>query len=228
VIGAGVLLYIAKSPASGSGAASDAAYQALARNYANAGPPQPYTLGNPSAPVTIEEFADFECPVCGRYAVITEPDVRTRIVQAGQAYYKFYDLPLPQHRNSMAASNAAACAADQGKFWEMHDQLFNGQADWGLGPDETEVTTNVRPIFLRYAKAIGLNTDQWASCYDAHKDQPRVSANLAEGFRRKIDQTPTFYVNGKMLPPGEFTFDQLQQAVTQAAQAGHAAPTPKP
>ncbi|MGH7621153.1 MAG: DsbA family protein, partial [Gemmatimonadaceae bacterium] len=89
-----------------------------------------YLLGNPNAPVQVMEFADFECPACGNFAVITEPDVRTRIVNTGLASYRFFDFPLPMHKNTMVASNAAACAADQGKFWEMHDALFRNQPEW--------------------------------------------------------------------------------------------------
>ena len=74
-----------------------------------------YLRGDPNAPVTIIEFADFECPGCGQYANITEPDVRTRIIDAGLANFRYYDYPLPMHANTMAASLAASCAAEAGE-----------------------------------------------------------------------------------------------------------------
>lgn len=219
VIGVGAILYFMKNPAaSGGGSTADAQYAALKASYAKAGPPQPYVLGNASAPVTIEEFADFECPQCGRYATITEPDVQKRIIEPGLALYKYYDFPLPMHKNTQAASNAAACADEQGKFWPMHDALFAGQDAWGLGPNEAEVTYNPKPIFLGYAKTIGLNTDQWEKCFDAHKYQSRINANAAEALKRNVNATPTFFVNGKMVT-GATSYDNLKKLVDEAAAA---------
>lgn len=224
VVGVAAILYFMKSPPAGeSSEDAQAAYAKLQRDYAKAGPPKPYTLGNPNAPVVIEEFADFECPVCGSYATVTEPDVRSKIIAAGLAYYKYYDFPLAQHHNTMFASNAAACADEQGKFWEMHDQLFGGQDAWGLNPDgATQVTDNPKPIFMGYAKTIGLNMPQFEQCYDSSKYQMRIEANAAEGFRRNVNQTPTFYVNGKMML-GSQPYDALKKAVDDATAAAAAA-----
>jgi protein-disulfide isomerase len=106
--------------------------------------------------VKIIEFADFECPGCGNFATVTEPDVRKRIIEPGLANMTFYDFPLPQHKNSRAAHNAAACAADQGKFWEMHDRLFNSQDQWN-----TQATDNPKPFFEKYASDMGLDAKTW-------------------------------------------------------------------
>ena len=224
VIGVAAILYFMKNPAAeGGGADAQAAYAQLQKDYAKAGPPQPYTLGNPNAPVVIEEFADFECPVCGSYATVTEPDVRSKIIATGLAYYKYYDFPLAQHHNTLFASNAAACANAQGKFWEMHDQLFNGQDAWGLNPDgATQVTDNPKSIFMGYAKTIGLNMPEFEQCYDTRKYQSRVEANAAEGFRRNVNQTPTFYINGKLMV-GSQPYDAIKQAVDDATAAAAAA-----
>src|SRR3954469_25037207 len=80
-----------------------------------------YVIGQASAPVEVTEFGDFECPQCGRFATLTEPDVRNRLVNAGKVRIRYIDYPLPMHRNTWNASRAAACADEQGKFWEMHD-----------------------------------------------------------------------------------------------------------
>lgn len=221
VLGIAAILYLAKRPASAT-VDQNAVYDSLQRSYAKAGPPQPHVLGNPKAPVVIEEFADFECPSCGRYATITEPDVRKNIIGTGQAFYKYYDFPLPMHHNSQAASNAAACAEEQGKFWEMHDQLFAGQDQWGLSASENgEVTDNPRSIFEGYARTIGLNIPQWDQCYDSRKYQSRINANAAEAFRRHVDETPTFYINGK-IAVGAQSYDDMQKLVD-AARADTAA-----
>ena len=179
-----------------------------------------YLLGNANAPVQIMEFADFECPACGNFAVITEPDVRSRIVNTGLASYRFFDFPLPMHKNTMAASNAAACAADQGKFWEMHDQLFRNQPDWN-----TEATDSPKKIFLGYAKALGLNTDTWEKCFDNQTHQARILANQAEGNRRRVQSTPTFVI-GTRLIPGAMSYDVFKAYVDSAAKEAPAAPKP--
>ena len=176
-----------------------------------------YLMGNANAPVQIMEFADFECPACGNFSVITEPDVRTRIVNSGLASYRFFDYPLPMHKNTMAASNAAACAADQGKFWEMHDELFRNQPEWN-----GEATDNPKKIFLGYVKALGINTDTWEKCFDEQTHQPRILANQAEGARRKVQSTPTFVIGTRMIP-GAMSYDVFKAYVDSATKEAPAA-----
>jgi protein-disulfide isomerase len=177
-----------------------------------------YLLGDSTAPVQILEFADYECPACAQYATITEPDVRTRLVETGRASVRYFDFPLEQHRNTVGASNAAACAADQGKFWEMHDKLFAGQTEWN-----TQATSNPKRIFARYAQEIGLNGAQWEQCFDSQKHSRRIQANKAEGERRQVRSTPTFIIGSRMIP-GSLPYDMLKalvdSAATQAAVTG--------
>jgi protein-disulfide isomerase len=175
-----------------------------------------YFIGSPNAPVEIIEFADFECPACAQFATITEPDVRSRIVQAGTASYRFYDFPLQQHKNSMAASLAAACANDQGKFWEMHDRIFQGQDEWN-----TQATSRPRGIFSDYARGLGLNVAAWEKCFDSRKHQGAIEASRNEGLRRQIQQTPTFIINDRHYP-GAPNYDEFKARVDSAAR------TPRP
>lgn len=177
-----------------------------------------YLLGNPNAPVQVMEFADFECPACGNFSVITEPDVRARIVNTGLASYRFFDFPLPMHKNTMAASNAAACAADQGKFWEMHDALFRNQPEWN-----GEATSEPKKIFLGYVKTLGLDTDAWEKCFDEQKHQNRILANQAEGSRRQVQSTPTFVIGTRMIP-GALNYDQFKAYVDSASKESRTAP----
>jgi protein-disulfide isomerase len=169
-----------------------------------------YLLGNANAPVQILEFADFECPACGNFSVITEPDVRARIINTGLASYRFFDFPLQMHKNTIAASNAAACAADQGKFWEMHDELFRNQPEWN-----GEATDNPKKVFLGYVKALGINSDSWEKCFDAQTHQPRILANQAEGARRNVQSTPTFVIGTRMIPGG-MSYDVFKAYVDSA------------
>jgi protein-disulfide isomerase len=169
-----------------------------------------YTMGRPDAPVQILEFADFECPACGNYSVVTEPDVRKRIIDPGLARVTYYDFPLPQHKNTMVASEAAACANDQGKFWEMHDRLFQGQTDWN-----TEATSDPVSVMKGYAQAIGLDVDKWRDCVESRAHQRDIDANKAEGERRQVNQTPTFVIGNRMVP-GALTDDQMKAFVDSA------------
>jgi protein-disulfide isomerase len=171
------------------------------------GPAEGYTYGKADAPVKIMEFADFECPACGTFAVITEPDVRKRLLDTGMASLTFYDFPLPMHKNTAFAHNAAACAGEQGKFWEMHDKLFGSQDQWN-----GEATDNPKPFFEKYASDLGLNSSQWLSCYDARKFQKRIEANMAEGMRRKVGSTPTFIIGDKMYG-SVLPYDEIKKLV---------------
>jgi protein-disulfide isomerase len=207
VIGASLLAYAAsRKPDAGVVAPTP-----INVDPATAGPPHGYLIGKPDAPVKIIEFADFECPACGRFATITEPDVRKRLVEAGLANLTYYDFPLPQHRNSQPASNAAACADDEGKFWPMHDAIFANQDQWN-----TEATDDPKPFFMKYASDIGLDTKKFESCYDARAHQKRIEANFAEGARRKVNSTPTFYV-GDVAYRSALSYDELKAIVDSAA-----------
>ena len=214
LVGVGGLAYVALKPE-----AAIAPPAELPADLAELGPPQPYVKGDPNAPVQIHEFADFECPSCARFAVITEPDVRTRIVDAGRANLSYYDLPLPQHLHSYPASHAAACADEQNRFWEMHDKIYEAQDSWSTGR-----TNNPKSIFRDMARTLGLNLTQWEECYDSKKYQRRIDANHAEAIRKGINSTPSFIVNGRVLR-GAISFDELNRVVTEAAAAAQSGDT---
>lgn len=166
-----------------------------------------YVMGNPSAPIEVIEFADFECPSCGQYAALTEPDVRTRLVNTGQVRVRYMDFPLDMHPNTWDASLAASCANDQGKFWEMHDQIFATQDKWN-----GEATKRPRGVLADLAKGLGLDMDKYNACMDAETHRAQIQANQAEGVRRQVGQTPTFLI-GDQLIPGAIPFDQFKKIV---------------
>src|SRR5512132_3996401 len=118
-----------------------------------------HVRGNPDAPVTLEEFADFQCPPCSQFApfaeeLLREYDSRLRIV--------FRNFPLPGHEHAREAALAAEAAGLQGKFWEMHDTLYREQEGWSKAP-------NARELFEWYAGTLGLNMDQFKKDMDSDK-----------------------------------------------------------
>ena len=185
-----------------------------------------YLLGKADAPVQVLEFADFECPACGQFYVLTEPDVRQRMIETGEISYRFLDYPLPMHKNTWPASHAAACANEQGKFWQMHDQLFQAQDQWN-----GEATSRPKGVFKKYAEAIGLDVGKWEQCFDEQKYLRNIQANRGEAERRMVGSTPTFVIGSRMVP-GSISFDKFKAYVDSAkADAGltpaSAAPVPK-
>ena len=166
-----------------------------------------YVMGSPTAPVEIIEYGDFECGGCAQFAIVTEPDVRAKLVQPGHARFRFMDFPLQMHPNSVPAHLAAACANDQGKFWEMHDQLFQNQHKWNA-----QVTRNPKGQFESYAEAIGLDLDAWETCYDDRKHVPKIQASVAQGNQLRVNSTPSFVIGGRLYSRG-MSYDDMKKVV---------------
>ncbi|HEX4934798.1 MAG TPA: DsbA family protein [Gemmatimonadaceae bacterium] len=180
-----------------------------------------YLLGRPDAPVQVLEFADFECPACGQFYVLTEPDVRQRLIETGEISYRFFDFPLPGHKNTWPASNAAACANEQGKFWPMHDLIFQQQDRWNGA-----ATSRPKSVFKEFAETIELDVAKWEQCFDDQKYLKNIQAHEAEAVRRQVAQTPTFIIGSRMVP-GSISFDKFKAYVDSAkAEAPAAAPAP--
>jgi protein-disulfide isomerase len=177
-----------------------------------------YLMGNPNAPVQVVEFADFECPTCAQFATGVEPEIRTKLIATGQVAIRFYDFPLPIHKNTWAASIAAACANDQGKFFEMHDRLFISQSDWN-----SRATGAPKLEFKKYVAAIGLDIAKWEACFDKRAHIATIKGNMAEGLRRGVDGTPTFFIGDKNIA-GSPPYDTFKQMVDEALAAKGAAP----
>ncbi|MCU0625700.1 MAG: DsbA family protein [Gemmatimonadaceae bacterium] len=182
-----------------------------------------YTVGKADAPVEVWEFADFECPTCGRVGVLMEPDIRKNYIETGKIRFTFYDYPLVNaHPNTMPAHNAAACADDQGKFWPLHDRLLEGQAEWnGM------VTKSPRKVIAGYAEQLGLDMGKWNACMDASTHEGRIRANYAFGLTQQVAGTPTFYVDGRAVP-GVPSYDQLARIIEDAIAARQNAARPIP
>ena len=213
VVGVGALAYVATRPRATARTVDPATIVA--------GEPQGYLLGKPDAPVQVIEFADFECPACGQFATLSEPDIRKRLIEPGTISYRFYDYPLPMHKNTWPASNAAACADEQGKFWEFHDLLYQTQDRWN-----GEATDNPDKVMKDYARGLGLNASQFDQCIDSKKYQAKIQAHLSIAEQRKIMQTPTFIIGDQQVAAA-LPYDELAKYINTAlAKAGNTPATP--
>jgi protein-disulfide isomerase len=144
-----------------------------------------------------------------------------RIVDAGLANFRFYDYPLTElHGNTMIAHLAASCANDQGKFWEMHDLIFQGQYDWN-----TQATREPRRVLDTYAQKVGLDMNVYDQCLSTRKNLAQIEANKQAGVARAVSSTPTLVIGDKVYPGG-LTYDRLKKVVdsTIAAMPGATAP----
>jgi protein-disulfide isomerase len=164
-----------------------------------------FTLGSDSAPVEVIEYADFECPACASFATIQMPTVRDQLIATGKVRWRFRDFPLPMHQYSRFAALAAQCAGEQGKFWEMHDQLFfnHSWAQTGRNPSR---------LFRDFARTAGLDVDKYDACMDSQRYAGRIEASRQEGERLLVDGTPTFFINGQRFG-GPNTSDGFKAAV---------------
>ena len=172
-----------------------------------------YPLGSDSAPVQVDEYADFQCPACQRFAILTLPDVMDRLVKTGRIRWRFYDFPLEGHRNSLPAHEAAACVGEQGKFWAMHDLLYYNQRDW-----EAESGRSLVRKLRGYAEKAGADLGRYEECTQSQRYLARLKASLRLGLNRGVNSTPTFVI-GTLMIPGSLPYDSLKALIDNASRA---------
>lgn len=143
-------------------------------------------MGKKKAPVTIVEYSDFECPFCARGAQ-TMDQIKEQYVDDGKVKIVFKHFPLAFHKNAQKAGEAAECAGDQGKFWEMHDKMFENQ--------KSLMVDNLK----QYAADLGLKADKFNTCLDEGKYAQKVMDDMADGKRNGVSGTPAFFVNDVMV-----------------------------
>jgi protein-disulfide isomerase len=179
--------------------------------------PNGTNLGDPNAKVKIEVFEDFQCKYCKQYTQETEPQVISDLVATGKAYYVFHNFPLldtdPNFPDSHQAANAAECAADQNRFWEMHQLLYANSTETAGEFSNDRLTA--------FAKAVGLDMNQFNTCFTANKHKDIIDQNIALGAQMGVKGTPSIFVNGKDVAPGTTpNFQQISDAVQKAATGG--------
>lgn len=171
---------------------------------ANAGDPgaePPHVLGPPTAPAHLEEFGDFECPPCGMFHPILE---QMHQEFGDRLAITFREFPLvPAHQHALAAASAAEAAGLQGKFWEMHDLLYERQKTW-----KTEF--DVRPVFEGYAREIGLDLERYRRDMAGEVVAQRIMQDGKRGHSLDVKGTPTVFLNGLEVPFESLAAERLR------------------
>ena len=168
-----------------------------------------YTKGSESAPVEITEYADYQCPFCQTFATLQMPTIEERLIRTGKLRWRYRDFPLQQHQFARLAAHSAACADEQGKYWEQHDRIYEGQGDWAAARDAGD-------HFRNYARTIGLDLARYDDCMESAKYAGRIQASLEEGTRAGVASTPTLLV-GNRLYQGRIDADAIRRLVDSLA-----------
>ncbi len=183
---------------------------APARRMGAPGAQPPHTKGGESAPVVIEEFADYQCPPCGNMHPVLQKIVddygeRVRVV--------FRNYPLQQiHKNAFTAARAAEAAALQGRFWQMNDIIYKNQEQWKDSPEP-------RPLFQAYASRIGLNVEKFKADMENPTVTSRIIADAERGGSLGVSGTPTIFLNGRELTADQSLSEPKLRAQIDAALA---------
>jgi len=141
------------------------------------------SLGRRDAPVTIVEFSDYQCPFCRQFVSTTLPAIKSAYVDSGKVRYVFRDFPIDHiHPYARKASEAARCAGDQGKYWEMHDLLFQNQQS--LAPDQLP----------GLGSKLGLDAGAFNACLSSSKYAGAIQQNYGDGSAAGVRGTPSFVI----------------------------------
>lgn len=160
--------------------------------------------------VTLVEFSDFECPACGATAPAVK-DLLAAYPDQIQLVYRHFPLD-GLHKYARLAAYASEAAANQGKFWEMHDVLFEKQAEWSAADD-------VKATFVGYAQELELDADKFVEDLDSQEIKDKVNKDVTDGNLAKVQATPTFFINGQQTTGfGSPNFNELMDAALATSQ----------
>lgn len=155
-------------------------------------PADAHALGPADAPVTIVEFADFQCPFCRDFALVMQPQIIKDYVDTGKVRFIYRHLAFLGNE-SVRAAEASECAGDQGKFWEYHDTLFE---NWGGENVGAFSDANL----VAFATPLGLDTPTFTACLDSGRYAQRVQDEKKAAGDLGVTSTPTIFINGERLP----------------------------
>ena len=160
--------------------------------------------GDKEAKATLIEYSDFQCPACGSYYPILKKVSEDLGAQVKFAYRHF---PLPQHKNAKLAATVAEAAGKQGKFWEMHDLIFQNQSDWSEDK-------NAAVIFAKYAQDLQLDLAKFQTDIADEEIKAKIENDYKSGVKAGVNSTPSFFLNGKKINNPR-NYDEFKNAILQ-------------
>lgn len=166
--------------------------------------------GSETAPVTLVEYGDFQCPACQTYHAMVEQLLSE--LGSSTVRFVFRHFPLAQHANAMISSLAAEAAGSQGKFWEMYDILYKEQREWEGVKDPTS-------IFVKYAQSLNLDLEKFKTDLTSEQAKERINNDYKGGVKAGIVGTPTFFVNGKQIKNPQ-SLNEFKDLINKASTEG--------
>lgn len=195
--------------------ANDSAAELALYNGAPAGAQPANSLGAPTATVTVEEFADFQCPTC---ATVHTKMKEINSIYGGRIKFIYRNFPLTQiHANAYDAATAAEAAGLQGKFWAMQDQLFTNQSAWSN-------SNEARKLFAEYGGKIGLDVNKFQTDMMSLQAKKRVDDDIARGNALNVRGTPTVFINGYRLDYKQLEVGTMRQLIDAELAKGNQPP----
>lgn len=173
--------------------------------------------GSESAPLWVVEISDFQCPYCAQWHATTYPTLKREFIETGKIRFAYINLPLQSHANAWPAAEAAMCAGAQGKFWEMHDSIFDTQTRWGP-------LDNAAAVFDSLATALQLQLPRFRECVASRLTRPMVQADLDRSAREAgVNSTPTFII-GSVMAQGAQPIEVFRRIIEQQLSGAAARP----
>ncbi len=172
-----------------------------------------YYLGSESAPLTVTEYADFECPACQQWYEVQFPTIEERLIQTGKVRWRYRDFPLDApHPHTRVVAHAAACADEQGKYWPMSHRIYTWEPRW---PEMRDASGVLRD----YVKELGLDLGKYDACMQSARYAGRIEASKNEGIQVGVESTPTFLINGRLYAGGGKVHYDMLKALLDSVQA---------
>jgi len=173
--------------------------------------------GDPNAPVKVEVYEDFQCPICDQYSKTVETQLMSNEIASGKVHYVFRQFPIIDRGaadgESHQSANASLCAADQGRFWDYHDMLFANQTGENVGD-----FTNKR--LVAFAEALSLDMNAFNTCFNADRFKSTIDTDINAGTIAGVSGTPSVFVDGKEVSPGLLpAYADIQKAINAALAA---------
>ncbi len=166
--------------------------------------------GDKQSKVVLVEYSDFQCPACKIFYSFLK-QIEEKYGAKMELVYR--NFPLSQHANAMLAAQAAEAAGRQGKFWEMHDMIFEGQDAWA-----NQSNADAQNTFVSYAQSLKLNIDQFKNDLNSAEIKTKIEQDYRGGIKSGVNATPTFFLNGKKLPPPT-SYGEFENTIVQAINA---------